>query len=66
MRAKVARRLRRSVYGKGHHPGPVEYFFGKPKRMGLTKNLRGRCVADKARRDYQALKRAFRQGRFVL
>ena len=66
MRAIVARRLRRSVYGKGHHPGPVEYFFGKPKRMGLTKNLRGCCVADKARRDYQALKRAFRQERFVL
>ena len=66
MRAVVARRLRRSVYGKGHHPGPVEYFFGKPRRMGLTKNLRGCCVADKARRDYQALKRAYRQGRFGL
>ena len=66
MRAIAARRLRRSVYGKGHHPGPVQYFFGDPKKMGLTKNLRGCCVADKARRDYQALKRAFRQGRFVL
>ena len=66
MRAVVVRRLRRSVYGKGTHPGLVEYFTGDPKEMGLTKNLRGCCVADKARRDYQALKRAFRQGRFVL
>ena len=66
MRAVVVRRLRRSVYGKGTHPGLVEYFTGDPKEMGLTKNLRGCCVADKARRDYQALKRAFRQERFVL
>ena len=66
MRAIVARHLRRSIYGKGHHPGPVKYFIGVPKEMGLTKNLRGCCVADQARRDYQALKRAFRQGRFVL
>ena len=66
MRAIVARRLRRSIYGKGTHPGLVQHFFGDPKKMGLTKNLRGCCVADKARRDYQALKQAFRQGRFVL
>ena len=66
MRATICRRLRRSVYGCGHHPGQVEYFTGDPGRMGLTKNLRGCCVADKARRAYQALKRAFRQGKFVL
>ena len=66
MRAIAARRLRRSTYGCGHHSGLVQYFIGDPKRMGLTKNLRGCCVADKPRRDYQALKRAFRQGRFVL
>ena len=66
MRAIVVRRLRRSIYGKGTHPGLVQHFSGNPKEMGLTKNLRGCCVADQARRDYQALKRAFLQGRFVL
>ena len=66
MRAIAARLLRRSVYGKGHHPGPVEYFTEDPGWLGFTKNLRGCRVADKACRDYQALKRAFRQGRFVL
>ena len=58
MRAIAARRLRRSTYGCGHHSGLVQHFSGNPKEMGLTKNLRGCCVADKARRDYQALKRA--------
>ena len=66
MRAKVCRRLRRTAYGKGHHPMLVDYFIGDPNRMGLHKNLRGCCVADEKRRAYQALKRAFRQGRFVL
>jgi hypothetical protein len=66
MRAKVARRLRRSAYGKGHHPGPVGYFIGAPKRMRLNKNLRGCCVSDEQRRDYQRLKRACLQGKFIL
>ena len=44
----------------------VQYFTGDPKRMGLNKNLRGCCVSDEKRRDYQALKRAYRQGRFAL
>ena len=66
MRATVARRLRKSAYGKGHHPGPVEYLIGDPKRMGLNKNLRGCCVADKVRRAYQALKRAYRRREFIL
>jgi hypothetical protein len=66
MRGKVSKRLRRSAYGKGHHPMLVEYFIGDPKRMGLHKNLRGCCVSDEQRRAYQALKRAFRRGEFVL
>jgi hypothetical protein len=46
MRATVVKRLRRQIYGKGTHPGLVEHF-----------------TADcHARRDYQALKRAYRQG----
>jgi hypothetical protein len=66
VRAKVVRRLRRAAYGKGHHPKAVEYFIGDPKRMGLTKNLRGCCVADEKRRAYQALKRAYQRREFVL
>lgn len=66
MNSRVCRRLRRSVYGKGHHPGSVQYFIGDPKKMGLPKNLKGCCVADKARRAYQILKKAYIQGRFVL
>ena len=67
MRAKVARRLRRSVYGCGHHPGLVQYFIGAQRgSKTMPKCLAGCVIADQARRDYQALKRAFRQGRFVL
>jgi hypothetical protein len=66
VRAGVARRLRRAAYGKGTHPGQVEYFTGDPGRMGLTKNLRGCCVSDEKRRGYQALKRGFKRKEFVL
>jgi hypothetical protein len=66
VRATVAMRLRRAAYGKGHHPGPVNYFIGDPKRMGLHKNLRGCCVSGEKRRAYQALKRAFLRKEFVL
>lgn len=30
MRAIVAKRIRRQVYGSGHHPGPVIYSRGFP------------------------------------
>lgn len=66
MRATVCRRLRRSAYGKGHHPGPVNYFIGDSIRMGLPKNLRGCCISDDKRRAYRALKRAYLRGEFVL
>ena len=63
MRATVARRLRRQTYGKGHHPGPVKYFTADARRSKtMPKCLQGCCVADQARRDYQALKKAYRQG----
>lgn len=63
MRAIVARRLRRQVYGKGTHPGPVKYFVANARRSKtMPKCLNGCCVADQARRDYQVLKRAYRQG----
>jgi hypothetical protein len=58
MRAEVVKRLRRIVYGKGHHPGPVKHFIN-PKIPGV-------CIANKKRRDYQQVKRAYRQGEFVL
>jgi len=52
------KRLRRIVYGKGHHPGPVKHFIN-PKIPGV-------CIANKKRRDYQQVKRAYRQGEFIL
>ena len=62
MRDIVVKRLRRQVYDKGHHPGPVEYFVGDRFRSkAMPKCLHGCCVADQVRRDYQALKRAYRQ-----
>jgi hypothetical protein len=62
MRDIVAQRLRRQVYGKGTHPGPVEYFIGdRSLSKAMPKCLQGCLVADQARRDYQALKRAYWQ-----
>lgn len=63
MRATVARRLRRQVYGKNTHSGPVEYFVADSRRSKtMPKCLNGCCVADQKRRDYQATKKAYRQG----
>lgn len=58
MRAKVARRLRKVVYGKGHHPGPVRYFM-RPKTPRVI-------ITDDQRRAYRGLKRAYLRGEFVL
>lgn len=67
MRAIVAKRLRRQVYGKGHHPGPVEHFVGSRSiSKTMPKNLVGCCVADQGRRDYQALKKSYRRKEFTL
>jgi hypothetical protein len=63
VRATVTRRLRRQVYGKGTHPGPVKYFTADARRSKtMPKCLQGCCVADQARRDYQALKRNYQGG----
>lgn len=63
MRATVCKRLRRQVFGKGTHPGPVKYFVANSRRSKtMPKCLNGCCVADQKRRDYQALKRAYLQG----
>lgn len=63
MRATVAKRLRRQTYGAGHHPGPVKYFVANRKQSKtMPKCLNGCCVADQKRRDYQATKKAYRQG----
>ena len=51
MRAIVAKRIRKQVYGKGLHPGPIQYF-----RRGVK--FGGAIVADKARQDYQLAKKA--------
>jgi hypothetical protein len=52
MRATVAKRIRKQVYGTGHHPGPVVYFPGWNK---------GRA-ADAQRQRYQQLKQQHRAG----
>jgi hypothetical protein len=51
MRGTVAKRLRRKVYGKGHHPGPVQYYIS-------VKSTTTR-VSDRSRWDYQLLKREY-------
>jgi hypothetical protein len=62
MRAIVCKRLRRQVYGKGTHPGPVKKFVAsRSLSTTMPKCLHSCCVADQARRDYQVLKRAYRQ-----
>lgn len=62
MRATVVKRLRRQVYGKGTHPGLVKYFVAsRSLSTTMPKCLHGCCVADQARRDYQALKLVYRQ-----
>ena len=67
MRAVVVRRLRRSVYGKGTHPGLVEYFIGAQRgSKTMPKCLAGCVIADQARRDYQALKRSYLRREFVI
>lgn len=63
LRATVAKKLRRITYGKGTHPGPVEYSMADARRSKtMPKCLQGCCVADQGRRDYQAIKKAYRQG----
>ena len=50
MRGAVVKRLRRVIYGKGHHPGPVLY-------VRVTK---GTIRADKLRTFYQWAKRDYK------
>lgn len=68
MRAKVAKRLRRLVYGKGHHPGPVQHYVAPvipAKKTKSNKTINGGfCIADRTRRQYQALKRVYLLGIF--
>jgi hypothetical protein len=57
----VARRLRRIAYdGRGHHPGPVEYFVAPKIPAKRTKSGRdingGFYITDQRRREYQRLK----------
>jgi hypothetical protein len=54
MRGTVAKRLRRQVYGKGYHPGPVQYFTSS-----LGSGVR---VADRPRWNYQKLKKEYSRG----
>ena len=66
MNARVSRRLRRSAYGKGMHPGPVTYYRGNKRAKNMPRNLHGCLIADQKRRDYQALKKAYKEGQFSL
>jgi hypothetical protein len=50
MRATVAKRLRRKIYGKGHHPGPTIYYIRK-----------GVIIADDKRQLYQTAKKEYNQ-----
>jgi hypothetical protein len=52
MRSTVAKRIRKQVYGAGHHLGPVEYFLG----------WNGGRVADGQRQRYQRVKQEHRAG----
>lgn len=57
MRATVAKRLRRLVYGKGTHPGPVWYAPMQGPKKGTT--IHGVRVADPKRWEYQQAKRQY-------
>ncbi len=68
MRAIVAKRLRRQVYGCGHHigddgKGAVKYFVADSlMSKDMPKNLINCCIADQPRRNYQYTKRAYNRG----
>lgn len=59
MRATVVKHLRRQVYGKGHHPGPVWYAPMRGQKPGTV--VRGVRVADPKRWEYQQAKREWKQ-----
>jgi hypothetical protein len=61
VRAVVAKRLRRKIYGKGTHPGVTLYFVAGTSKT-MPKNLRGCCIADQARRNYQWTKKRYIMG----
>ena len=65
MRGTVAKRLRREVYGDLSLRNREHFRCVREISRG-QRNLVGCCVADERRRDYQALKRAYRQGQFVI
>lgn len=56
MNARAAKAIRRRIYGKGHHPGPVIYRW-EQFLTSVTKRMIRRLAADPARRAYQAAKR---------
>ena len=66
MRATVAKRIRRQVYGSGHHLGPIKYTWGIPyaAEKSQKKSVKARVkagvgiciVADNSRRTYQQAK----------
>jgi hypothetical protein len=48
MNARKAKKIRRKVYGKGHHPGPVTY-----RKVNINTQT---IVADDYRKIYQDMK----------
>jgi hypothetical protein len=51
MRAIITKRIRRQVYGTGHHIGPVHY----------SKDRKGTVTADNQRQVYQRMKKQHRE-----
>lgn len=53
MNGRVAKKLRRKVYGKGHHPGPVTYY--QHNKISTTR------VSDPERWNYQQMKEQYKR-----
>jgi hypothetical protein len=58
MRGKVAKRIRKAIFGTDLSP--------RARKYRQHPRIPGTCIADEKRQGYQALKRAYRQGKFVL
>ena len=60
MRAVVAKRLRKLVWGEDGAPRERKYFIANRfNSKSMPKCLHGCCVADQKRRDYQHLKKEY-------
>lgn len=57
MRAKVARRLRKSVYGD---------FSLRARKYYHHPKIPGTIITDRRRQEYQRVKKAYKQGLFIL